>query len=135
MPDTASLETAFATVLTSVSSRQGVFLPQNKRYWQGKKTPATMPDGSSALSTDATAKITSESLDYKNMGVVLPRKMPMQIWIDTYDGSQGKGFVLCASVKTATGILLRKQNVGPESWRDMNWTLVSSDSFNGKPTS
>jgi hypothetical protein len=49
----------------------------------------------------------------------------ISVWVDVYDGPQGKGYVVCGEVVASNITYRRYQNIGPEEYRTtQDWVIV-----------
>ena len=47
-------------------------------------------------------------------------------WVDVYDGPQGVGYVTWYEIKKGKDLYRKAINVGPETWREQDWTAVET---------
>ena len=109
----------------NIDPRQDTFFAANGRYWQGVVVPATVPADGGTLTWSATRKAT-DCPSWSALGNNLPASLDVQLWIDAYDGPNGKGYVYNVLVKWGAELWTRSLNMrGGETWRTRDWTLTT----------
>lgn len=120
------LEDVIDALKTKVVSRQNTYFANHGRYWQGVRTLSlgSVPDGTETA-VDGSLKPSDQAETWADfLGVDLPGTLPVALWIDAYDGPQGKGYVVTAEVTYNSKVWSRSWNVGPETWRSVAWHEV-----------
>lgn len=120
-----TVNATLAPLLTAIRSRQAAIFGARGRYLQLGRTHVMAPiDGELAAPDNLSFRPQGETQGWQG----LPANLPCCLWIDVYDGPQGKGFVVTAEVSlTINGRVLtwqRAVNEGPETWRSFNWVRV-----------
>jgi hypothetical protein len=116
----------------TIQDRQATYLANHGRYWQGLRSNI-----SNLTYTDATdASIPADNLgssptdQIETWLAVFPElngiNFPAVVWIDTYNGPEGQGYVASVFICHNANCYLRSQNVGPEAWRTAAWSVVQS---------
>ena len=115
------LDTLWAAIQ---SKEENYASSHNGRYWQGLITRSIIPaDGASEL-PDVGTKTPTDQPDPWPLAL-RNTSMPMTITIDVYDGPLGKGFAATVKVSILGKVWSRTAQVGPETWRAMNWTDIT----------
>jgi hypothetical protein len=116
----------------TIVARQQNFFANRGHYWQGLRTHTFTPaHDSGADDGDTVADRLNASPDdqqYSTWLNAFPEwdgvPIPATVWIDTYSGPQGQGWVASVEVTYNGNTYRRSQNVGPESFRTQAWSLV-----------
>jgi hypothetical protein len=117
--------------LGTITSRQTTYLGTNGRYWQGLATHAAVPAHRLNAEGDAVSdRYTSKPTDQaETWQAVFPEwaaeRFAASLTSDVYDGPQGKGYTLTASVRHEGVTYRRAWNTGPEAWRAHGWQAVT----------
>lgn len=114
----------------TIQSRQETYLQNNGRYWQGLRSnisnltytelidPSLLANNLASSPTDQPATWLAV---FPELAVVI---FPAVVWIDTYDGPSGMGYVANVLICYNENCYTRSQNVGPESWRTAAWSVI-----------
>ena len=94
-------------------------------YWQGPRTHAAPPADGAALAPDLARAAHGETETWSDAALPLPPQMECSVQIDVYDGPSGRGYVIAGEVLLAGVRYLRRAHVGPETWREHDWTPVA----------
>lgn len=95
----------------------------NRKYWQGLSTSSAIPKDGIEVETERNKHPSDQIETWEDVGVLVPSMMPVSLEIHTYDGPQGQGYVIIASVEIAGRRWVRSVNVGMESWRMQPWQV------------
>jgi len=110
--------------LNRIRSAQAAHKDEHGRYWQGLPTHAEPPrDGSDVDPDRWNDKAPGHSLSWRDIGGVSNRMMS-QMWIDIYNGPQGKGYVVTLRFRHGLDEWTRSINTGPETFKEQPWTKV-----------
>ncbi len=122
----AKLDAALADLVTALGAKQAAYVTSRGRYWQGLRTPTTIPVDGDKGDLDATLKpaYQAESWATLNLGLALPAKLEGAVQVDAYDGPHGKGYVVAALVKIGEQVFRRTHAVGAETRRTQPWREV-----------
>lgn len=116
----------------TVLARQDTFFANRGRYWQGLITHTVVPAHTTAADADTVAdrlsfKPTDQAQSWLDVLAELSGiAFPAALAVDVYDGTQGKGYVATIFVRYNGTIYTRSKNVGPESYRDVAWQVLTS---------
>jgi hypothetical protein len=134
MPTLAQVRDAVDTWLAgkwpTVQARQTTYFGNHGRYWQGLVTHLPVPAHTSSVDgSTAPNRLALKPTDIAQSWLdVLPEwlteLMPAAVWIDAYDGPDGKGYVASVKATHNGNTWMRSQNVGPETWRTIGWHQV-----------
>lgn len=124
------VNTFLANRLPLVTDRQNAYFSAHGRYWQGLRT--NIADLHYTDTVDAAApgdNLNSAPTDQiETWLAVLPEldgvSLPAVLWIDTYSGPQGHGWVATVLICHNSICYTRSHNVGPETWRTAAWQAV-----------
>lgn len=125
----ATLETkkqrAKATIdvlLIEIAKRQKAYFENNGEYWQGSKTPISVPK-EQELNIDATIKKTDQPAwaDFLN----ITKKIPFSITVDAYNGEKGHGYTVKIEFDHYENHYERIYNFGPEKYRQNDWQVTT----------
>lgn len=136
MPTLAQCRDTIDTFVTNrwptIVARQENFRSNKGRYWQGLPTHTVIPAWLSNQDGSALGDRLNISPDdqgaFSTWANVFPEwltdLLPAQLRVDVYDGPQGQGWTLTATVTHNGNKWRRVVNVGPESNRAQGWTQV-----------
>ena len=134
MPTQAQLRTRINTyaqnLWVNILPRQEAYFLAHGRYWQGRRTPRQVPQFTDAQDSPRTADRLDEiaGSEAQSWRQFLPAidgaVLSAQIQIDTYDGPQGKGFVVHMRFNHNGNTFERSQHYGPETHRQKAWARV-----------
>jgi len=85
-----------ANKFAHLQSRQETYFATHGKYFQGVATN-TAPADPNEVAPDLTKKPTDQPHSWSDAGITLPASVPVSLSIDTYNGPQGKGWLLRAS--------------------------------------
>ena len=112
-------------LVTDLASIQSTYKTANDKYWQGVPCVSITPADGNEESTDLTVKPTDQDENWNDEAISLASTLPVHLQVDSYDGPQGFGYVVIGIVIEATRTYRRSVNVGPETYRNQNWTDVT----------
>lgn len=130
-PLLAQLEADFLAYWPKLAQFQADFASlHGGKYYQALDSHATPPaDGKletpDKLQTGPTDQ--AEKADLLWAVAELPSKLAYSVRIDTYDGPQGRGYVVTLTADVGGRLWVRHFNTGPEGWRDQPWAEVLID--------
>jgi len=113
-PDRPATSQALPKALAKIDIMQKKYFKDNKEYWQGLKTM-----------TDSTKKAGSQP-SWKDQKISLTG-MTENISVHTYDGPNGKGYVVIIEIEVEGGTYQMKRANGAEKWREHSWTFTPDD--------
>jgi len=116
------VEDLMVDVLTQMRDRQHIHRAMKGKHWQGARTHKTTPKEQGAA-PNPSAKIEGQE-SWAEFGVNLPQSLPASLQVDVYDGPLGSGYTVTADVVIEGKTWRRVANVGPESYRTMDWHIV-----------
>ncbi len=108
-------------------ARQGNYLGNRGRYWQGLLTHTVVPAHTNAANGDSIPdRINVHPSDqFEDWITAFPEwenvAIPAAVRCDTYDGATGKGYCATIFVRYNGTLYSRSQNVGPEFDRTHDW--------------
>lgn len=97
------------------------------RYWQGRQTPAIVPSAGGWIPASRDSRPTDQAESWADMGLDLPGLLDVALATDAYDGPRGQGYVVVSRVIILGRLFEKRVNVGPETYRDMDWTDVTPE--------
>jgi hypothetical protein len=81
-----------------------------------------LPPGELGASPDPARRVGIDS--WYSADIALPAQMYASVRVDIYEGPHGCGFVLVSYMEYYDRIWERQVNIGPELWRDQDWSLM-----------
>ena len=114
------------TAMPAIQTAQAAFLAKRGRYWQGALTPTNLPTKTVKRAPDLSLSLGPDEGSWADLGISLSATIPCALEVHTYDGPDGKGWVLIGSV-LESGVLWRRavNAEGPEKHRTMaTWQRV-----------
>lgn len=113
-----------------IQQRESDYFAQHGVYWQGLRSNVSdlvytdstdvnqLADNLSSSPTDQPETWLAIFPELQNVNI------PAVIWVDTYAGPAGAGYVASVMICHNTSCYLRSQNVGPETWRTQGWSVI-----------
>ncbi len=98
-------------------NEDGTDIPRGK-YWQGLRI--------NEQRVDSTRRASGHQQAWAELNLTLPNTIPCQVEVHEYDGPQGQGWMLIATVTDNNKQWRRVLHYGPESWREHNWLEVAT---------
>jgi hypothetical protein len=129
---TATIDTAWSAISANVIALQTTYASTHgTRYFQGLRTPQTVPADGALVAPDLTLKPSyqteawSDFLGAVSLGSTITFSLEIHQYL-TPDGRRGWVIILWVTVLGQTW--MRRINVGPEIYRDLAWTAVPTPS-------
>jgi len=88
-------------------------------------TTHALPPGELGAAPDPSRRVGLDS--WYSAAIDLPLMMYASVRVDVYDGPQGVGYVLVATMVQRGEVWARRVNVGPETRRTRDWHLAPTD--------
>lgn len=121
----ADIETLLGKTFPSVDQFQKDHFAKFGAYAQVLPLYTNTPaDGIAELPTDLEAKPTDGVKGADLWTAIGEQAYPANLHIDVYDGPSGLGYVLVVQAKFNGQLWQREINVGPEDYRNSDWTVV-----------
>lgn len=108
-----------------LAAYQDGYQAKHGRYWQGLRTPATVPRDGERVEPDLTRRPTDQDEDWQAFGWELPDRLLAPVRVDAYDGPEGQGYVLRLRINLDGMDYARSWGHGPEA--DANTTSWYAD--------
>lgn len=115
-------DTALATFLPILATKQAAYFARVGRYWQGLETHVTTPTGGTASVPTLTRRPTDQAESWADQGYAVPSRS-FSFTVNVYDTGKAHGHELVTRFKDAGGMWQRVVNVGPETDREQPWTF------------
>lgn len=113
--------------LPTIAQAQAAYLAAHGRYAQALPlTTQTPADGAEVPVDNAEAAPTDQPQSWLDLAPDLPETVMSRVWIDTYEGPQGAGYVVCAELIIEGVTYLRRIDPGPES-RGHGWFAAEGE--------
>jgi len=106
----------------TVDEAQAAFVAETGHYWQGLPTHTSVPSVDEPLAPDPTRHPTDQPESWASVGIALPTTMVLSLRVDAYNGTSGAGYAIVAKTMIDEVEWIRVINIGPETWREHNWT-------------
>lgn len=118
-------------LISDLQTFQDNWVKTHKGYWQGIKTPTTIPQDGTDTVPDLNVKPVQddEATAWKDIGVTIPSTLPCSIEVHTHDGPLGKGWSAIIRIMFEAQTFLKVQGFGKESLATTPWVEVNSDLF------
>lgn len=126
----AAVDAQLAPLWATIQARQAAYLAAHGRYWQGLKLLITTPaDGVDATPDNVASHPPVSSGGVPEnwtsfLGASLPASLAATIWIDVYDGPNGKGYVATVEGTLGGNTWRRAVQIGPETRFAYPWVQV-----------
>lgn len=130
-----AVDTRLANLWTNqVQPRQATYFAAHGHYWQGIITTPLLslldnPSDANPTVLEMVPALLNHPTDqaetWTDALIVLGATIPMALECHTYGGPLGQGYVGIVYGKWNGNVYTRRQNFGPETYRDMPWTQVS----------
>lgn len=112
-------------ILVQLLDPQQDFLVANAQYWQGLDTHSIIPADGVATAPDQLGLYPDyEDVGWDGMGLTLPADFICDLRCNTYLSVDGAGWVLSGLVYDSGNLYERRINVGYDTRRTQDWTLV-----------
>lgn len=111
-----------AALRPTLVARQATYLGLRRRYFQGLRTHDAIPaDGIDSAPDQLAGAPTDQAEDWNAFGLSPGASVPYALVLDVYQGRDGHGFVASVLVRILGRLWRRRQNFGPETYRDRAW--------------
>lgn len=119
------IDQGIASYMPVITELQDKYKQENGRYWQGLFTHSSAPVDENSESPDnlGTSPTDQESSWNDIAGAVIPDEMLSRIRIDSYNSSNGHGFVVVVEKIINSETYTKRYNVGPEKGRSTEWEI------------
>src|SRR3990167_8218118 len=91
------IDTALSSAMVSLANLQTAYRVMHGRFWQGIRNPLVQPMGGIDGTPDRALKPTDQAESWTDFGMILGN-LPASIEVDVYDGPQGRGYEIAASL-------------------------------------
>jgi hypothetical protein len=120
----AKWDTLLSTKFPQLQARQSVYFTNKGRYFQGISTNNTPVDPAEAAPI-LTRKPADQAESWTDVGITMPATIPVRLWIDVYDGPNGKGWTLGAEVIIGTNTFRTCVDGAGNEVRAYDWRQVN----------
>lgn len=111
-----------APLAAAIQARQDVWILTHANYWQGQRTPSSVPADGADVAPDAQAKPSgADDASWSDFAVSLPATVSALLAVDNHSGPLGKGYTMSATVTFQGRTFYRSLGVGPYS-TTLAWT-------------
>lgn len=125
----------FDAIYNLIVTRQEKYISTHKIYWQGLMTHSSLPEHSDFVSADRPPdRLSAHPTDVKWSWLdMFPGEMtgalPFAVWVESYDGPRGRGFVVHAAMRHNGDTLWKSRGFGAEKDHNHDWEVVKWDSM------
>lgn len=119
----ARADQSFELDYTNMAAKQEKYRAAHGRYWQGLPTHSKAP-GAASASPDRWFDTPTDQRGQPWSRMIAFSTMPYALRVDTYEGPDGAGWVMCAEVTESGQVYERCQGDGAEM-HDHAWQVVT----------
>jgi len=124
----ATVDAVFDDLVTQLETIQSDYYNElvdgfaRGRYWQGIRVTNSIPADGNSVAIDLTKKPQDQAESWQDVGIMLDSSIPVALSVNTYLGTNGAGYTVCGQVIENGITYSRCVNVGPEIYRNHDWT-------------
>lgn len=123
MPVPTRIRNEFPTIANAIVNYQIAYFEENGRYWQGIRTHEIAPTDGRTEVPIKTRRPSDQAEDWS--AISLPNSMDVALEVHTYDGPNGKGYIIFGECIIDGEVWRRAINFGPETYRDSDWIVIN----------